>query len=209
MSIHNSPKQEDIVPVTERKVCFNDRVRCRRSKTTQTNLESSWYSKDEITHFRKRDKHIRSLFASGTFTSAKTYFVGEKETEEVSFVGLLSQEESKQRIKCVKEAKSCILGEQMQQEEDFYKNENGIAQSFELDQESIADFYSIYSKRATEAAHMKGLQVSWHVENMWDEESTYIDASQRSCSHSAPNLLQIIAHDETLRTDPLVAYLHA
>ncbi|KAL3933853.1 MAG: hypothetical protein SGBAC_010221 [Bacillariaceae sp.] len=176
-SLHfEAAKEEDTAPVTERKVCFNGRVRCRRAKKHQRIPESNWYSKDEIASFRKRDKVLQSLIASGNMS-----VVGGNDTEGVSLVGLFSQRERKQRIKRIKEAQSYVLGEQVQQQEEFRNDNVDGADSFELDQESIAEFYSIYSRRATKVAHMKGLQVSWHIENLWEEESTDVDASRRSC----------------------------
>lgn len=180
-SLHfEAPKNEDTAPATiVPKVSFNGRVRCRRSKKQHIIPESSWYSRDEIASFRKRDKRLQSLIASNT-----TSFVGENDTEGVSFVGLLSQNERKQRLKRVREAQSCVMGEQMQQEES-YNTQNDSAESFKLDQESVAEFYSIYSKRAIKVAHRKGLQVSWHVESLLEDgkESADVDASQRSsCS---------------------------
>ncbi|KAL3933851.1 MAG: hypothetical protein SGBAC_010219 [Bacillariaceae sp.] len=180
-SLHfEAPNKEDTdaPPEREHKVSFNSRVRCRRSKPSQRNPESSWYSKDEIASFRKRDKHVQSLISTGTFAAGIASFVGDNDAEEVSFVGLLSRKERKQRLKRVPEAQSCVLDEQMRQEQ----SHDGSAGSFELDQESVSDFYSIYSRRATKVAYMKGLQVSWHVENLWEEEATDSETSHRSCS---------------------------
>lgn len=163
---------------TARKVCFNSRVWCRRSKKTHhMNPEDRWYSRDEIASFRKRDKYLQSLAAGGT-----TSVAGEDDTEDVSFVGLASQRERKQRIMRNKEAENCVLREQMRQEDEFDSTQNDRVASFKLDQECIAEFYSVYSRRATELAHMKGMQVARHVEHLLEEESIDTDASQRSGS---------------------------
>ncbi|KAL3933854.1 MAG: hypothetical protein SGBAC_010222 [Bacillariaceae sp.] len=182
-SLHfEAPKNEDTASLTEPKVSFNDRVHCRRSKKHHMIPERSWFSNDEITRFRRRDKVLQSLIAPSTIS-----FVGESDTEEVSFVGLVSQAERKQRNKRIKKTISHVLGEQMRQEDEFYNNLNDSSESFKLDQGSIADFYSIYSKRALKVAHMKGLQVSWHVESLFEEQQESIDiaANQRSDSQGS------------------------
>eukprot|EP00526_Cylindrotheca_closterium_P019218 CAMPEP_0113643350 /NCGR_PEP_ID=MMETSP0017_2-20120614/22793_1 /TAXON_ID=2856 /ORGANISM="Cylindrotheca closterium" /LENGTH=218 /DNA_ID=CAMNT_0000554859 /DNA_START=67 /DNA_END=723 /DNA_ORIENTATION=+ /assembly_acc=CAM_ASM_000147 len=171
--------KEETAPVREVKVRFHHRVRCRRKKTPDMNPQATWFSKDDIASFRKREKHIFKRLVS----SGKTSVVGDDDNEEVSFVGLASEKERKRKMKRVKESRSFVLGEQMQQKEDFYNNQDGVAQQFELDADSIAEFYSVYSKRATKAAHMRGMQISWHVENLLEEESTDADDdSHRSCS---------------------------
>ncbi|CAJ1970071.1 unnamed protein product [Cylindrotheca closterium] len=182
-SLHfQAPKTEETTttttPAREQRVSFNSRVRCRRSKAPVANAKNLWYSKEDLASLRSHDKRLQSIVAIGT-----TSLTGDDDTEEISFVGLYSEKERKQRIKRIKAARECVLGEQMQQQEEFYDAQDDLSQPFILDQESIADFMSTYSKRATKVAHMKGLQVSWHVENFSEEESTAdLDDSHRSCS---------------------------
>ncbi|CAJ1970069.1 unnamed protein product [Cylindrotheca closterium] len=179
-SLHFQTPQEDdeqASPVArERKVCFHSRVRCRRGKASIANVDDLWYSQQELASLRKQQKRLQSIVASGA-----TSLVGDDDTEGVSFVGLYSEKERRQRIKRIKEAKECVLGEQLQQEEEFYNAQEDLS-DFKLDQESIAEFFSLYSRRAAKVAHMKGLEVSWHVEKLSAKETTDVDDSRRSRS---------------------------
>lgn len=171
---NNKKEQEDTTPAAPmRRVSFHGRVKCRRSHALDP--DACWYSADELAIFRKQDKQLQQLVAvSGkkNSTTMISSFVGDDDSEEVSYVGLASEKERRRRIQRMKEAKACVLAEQLQQEEQFYSNEkDDISQSFKLDHESIAEFFSIYSKKATKVAHRKALQVSWHVENLWREDA--------------------------------------
>lgn len=168
--------KEDVAPVRERKVSFHGRVRCRRSKVPSVNPDDVWFTKEELAGFRKQDNTLQKL------VSEATSLIGDDDTEEVSFVGLNSQKERKLRIKRIHQARICVFGEQMKQRENFYDKQDDLSQPFELNQEAIAELFSTFSKRARKAAHMKGLQVSWHVENFLEEELLDVDASRRSCS---------------------------
>ncbi|CAJ1970070.1 unnamed protein product [Cylindrotheca closterium] len=190
-SLHfQTPTKDETAPIMrkERKVCFNSRVRCRRSIAPITNPDNLWYSKQDLANLRKQDKRLQNLAMAGV-----TSFVGDDDTEEISYVGLYSAKERRQRIKRIKESKTCVLSEQLQQEEKFY-NEIYDLSDFNLNQESIAEYFSVFSIRAARVAHMKGLQVSRHVENLSAEESTDSDDSQPSCSqHSRPQRSKAIS----------------
>ncbi|CAJ1934731.1 unnamed protein product [Cylindrotheca closterium] len=126
----------------------------RRAKSPiTTNPDHLWDSKQELASFLKQDKHLQRVAMSRIAS-----FGGDADTKEISYVGLSSEKELKQSVKRMKEAKTCVLAEQMQQEEDFYNEMNDLS-DFRLDQETIAHFFSIYSIRAAKVAHMKGLQL--------------------------------------------------
>ncbi|CAJ1948575.1 unnamed protein product [Cylindrotheca closterium] len=180
-SLHfQAPKEEEATTSLRREytkeVSFNGRIRCRFFKTHITDPENLWYSKQELAGLRKLDKSLCRLAMSGAAIS----FVGDDDSEELSFVGLYTEAERKQRIVYPKEAKACVLAEQLQQENDYY-NEFFSLYGFKRDQESIAEFYSIYSIRAAKVAHLKGLKLSWHVMSLSAEKSTNIDVTHRSC----------------------------
>lgn len=183
--------------VRERKVSFHSRVRCRRSKTPSITGDK-WYSQEEISSFRERDKCLQKfLFRSTSVT-------GEDDTNDASFIGLNSERDRRARFKRIQEAKACVLGEQLAQEDTFYNDQADLSKDFfELDQETIGDFYSSYSRRATKVARMRGLQVSWHVENLWQvEEDTDIDDSQGTCSGRSSSTSRTGNHRST-RTSSL------
>ncbi|CAJ1948569.1 unnamed protein product [Cylindrotheca closterium] len=199
-SLHfQAPKKDEGAPVKGRKVFFHSRIQCRTrlNKAPITSPDNLWYSKQELASLRKQNKRVKNLGMSG-FTS----FIGDDDTEAISFVGLYSEMERKQRAQRIKEAKKCVFGEQMQQEEDFY---NGVRTlyNFKLDQESIAEFYSIYSLRAAKIAQMKGLRLARHVESLSAEECTFIDDNHRPCSqHSYSQRSKVTSENRLVRKKP-------
>ncbi|CAJ1948571.1 unnamed protein product [Cylindrotheca closterium] len=178
-SLHfQAPKKVEDAPLRKRKVCFHSRIQCRRFNTPPImNPDDIWYSKQELASLRKQNKHLQSLEMVSEITS----FAGNDDTEEISYVGLNSEMERRQRINRIKEAKTCVLDEQLQQEEDFFK-EFYTTYGFKLEHEFIAEFYSFHSIRAAKVAHMKGLKLSFHVESLSAQESANIGGNHRPCS---------------------------
>ncbi|CAJ1948573.1 unnamed protein product [Cylindrotheca closterium] len=210
-----TPKKKDgsAPPVKgERKVCFDSRVRCLHFKeATITNSDDLWYSKKELASLRKKNKRLRRLAIMAGVTS----FAGDDDTEEISFVGFCSEMDRREQS-YTKEATACVLGEQEQQQEDYF-DEVGSLSDFKLDQESILEFFSIYSTRAANIAHMKALQLSWHVESLGAEKTTVAEGTHRSCSqrsrshqHSKDNSGHGPVRNASIRpADSLIARLTA
>jgi hypothetical protein len=147
-----------------RKVQFHSRVNCRRFCTSATDKEDLWYSPSEIRSHRQRDKDLQTIMVM-KYTSL--LWGNDNADERLSLLGLKSGEGRKLRVHRTIEAKASVFGEQACQEEQWLSLAEG---DFRLDQETIAEFYSIYSKKAALLAYMRGMHTARHVEKLLNDD---------------------------------------
>jgi hypothetical protein len=98
-----------------------------------------------------------------------TYLLcGDDNTDEsLSLLGLKSGKERELRVHRVNEAKASVFVEQVCQEERWLSLVEG---EFRLNQETIAEFYSIHSKKAALIAYMRGMHTAQHIEEPLNDD---------------------------------------
>jgi hypothetical protein len=149
-----------------RKVQFHSRVNCRQFCTSVRNKNDLWYSPSEIRSHSQRDKHLQSIM--GMKDTSLLLGDDDNTQDSLSLLGLKSCNERKLRVYRIKQAKASVFEQQACQEEQWWLSL--VKGEFRLNQETIAEFYSIYSKKAALLAYMRGLNTARHVEELLNDD---------------------------------------
>jgi hypothetical protein len=138
-----------------RKVQFYPRVKTRRVAVpiTDKDMETWWYTVDELNVRKRKDKKLRVALAR----DPSIY-----DSDCLCRIGLYTEKDRRIRYSRAKEARFAIFLEQ---------TGNGSVSSScdDADSAMMAESYSHYSEIASHIAYKRGLEQARHVEALWNQ----------------------------------------
>jgi hypothetical protein len=143
-----------------RKVQFHPRVRSRTVAVPMTNkeLQTCWFTADELDRRIRKDKKLRYSLAR----DPSVY-----DSDCLCRIGLYTEKDRRVRYNRAKEARFAVFLEQNGTASE--SSSSSFFQSDDADSGIMAESYSHYSEIASHIAYKRGLEQSRHVEAVWNQ----------------------------------------
>ena len=166
--VHNKQQQKQRQrQQQQQKVSFYPRVKFRRVPTPETEEEVQvlWYTGNELTRQKRREQELKQVLAKDD-----TLYDGD--SENLTLLGLFTENERKDKYERMKQAKFAVFMEQAKQEKHFLTttDEGDEDTLFFLDFDKVAECYLSMTRDALTNAQRRGLSQELHVKEILGDE---------------------------------------